>query len=97
MEQKAARSNKQVSIESNLKDLVMAMFSNIQNSLDTQQHEQEIRERVHNLSGVRRGIVILQLNVSESINNNRESEEYTSSHQFKVDVTGLQYPALEGG
>lgn len=59
MEQKAARSNKEVPIESDLKDLVMAMFSNIQNSLDTQQHEQEVRERVHNLCGIRRGIVIL--------------------------------------
>ena len=25
------------------------------------------------------------------------SAAYTSSHQFSVDVTGLQYPSLEGG
>jgi hypothetical protein len=36
MEQKTARPNKQVSIESNLKHPGVAMFPNIQNSLDTQ-------------------------------------------------------------
>lgn len=59
VEQKTAHSHQQVSIEGNLKHLVVAMFANIQNSLDTQQHEQDVCQRVHNLCGVRRGIVIL--------------------------------------
>jgi hypothetical protein len=59
MEQKAARPNKQVSIKRNHENRVMAVFAHVQHALDTQREEQQIRQGIHNLGGVGRGIVIL--------------------------------------
>lgn len=37
------------------------------------------------------------LGVDQTVEKDQKKGGRTSSHQFKVDVTGFQYPALEGG
>lgn len=103
MEEKTARANHQISAESDQEDLVMLIAATADDPLDAQPHEEQVGQGIDNLGGVDGGIVILarwsaspahvvSLETSESreVNN-------TSSHQLRVEVTGLQNPALVGG
>lgn len=97
MEQKAAQANQQVSGKGDLEDTVVAMFPNVQYTLDTQPQEQQVSQRVYDLCRVRRCVIVLSPELVRIESGGILGRDSTSSHQFSVDVTGLQYPAFDGG
>lgn len=103
MEQEAPGSDYQISSKGDKEDLVVAMAQTTANTLDTEPHEQQVRHGIDNLGGIDGSIVVLS-----SSNMSRRPRQpvtswqlgrgpHTSSHQFSVEVTGLQYPARGAG
>lgn len=96
MEQETARSYNQVPYESNQEDLIMVVPEAVGNTLECQNHKQQICQSVHNLGRVDSGIIVLSLISTCTLCPSSQMPD-TSSHQLSVEVTGLQYPSCEGG
>lgn len=59
MEEKAPCPDYQVTKQRNGEDLVMSIATTAEDALDSQPHEHQIREGIHDLSGILGGIVVL--------------------------------------
>lgn len=78
----------------------MSITTAAANALDSKPHEQQIRECIDNLRGIGGSIIVLRKDIyqpSSCLCASSWLEIHTSSHQFKVEVTGSQYPSLAGG
>lgn len=60
VEEETAKPDQKVPIKRDLEDRVMAVPPTTANTLDAKKHEQQIRERVHDLGGVDGRIVVLR-------------------------------------
>lgn len=89
MEEEAPSANKHVTEKSDQEYLVMAIFPTAYNAFDSQVYEEEIGQGIDNLCRVWCCVVILEF-VSLVNKARGRAVECTSSHQFKVDVTGSQ-------
>ncbi len=102
MEEKAAKSHYEIADERNQKYGVMAVPLAAADAFDTEQQEETVGDRVHNFGSVDSRIVILdrkemrQPTITQKFSA-QKMERYTSSHQFNVEVTGVQYPTPAGG
>lgn len=72
---------------------IMFILEAISNALDAQANEEEVREGVDDLSGVHGGIVILWRADRVIEQPEHVLTGYLPSHQFRVEVTGAQYPS----
>lgn len=103
MEKETAGPDQQVPAERDQENLVMPFSTAIPDALDPEPDKQEVRKRIDDLGGVWGGIVVLASSSAHTVTVSRNDstpsncQPPTSSHQFKVDVTGLQYPAFDGG
>lgn len=78
----------------------MSITTAAANALDSKPHEQQIRECIDNLRGIGGSIIVLRKDIyqpSSCLCASSWLEIHTSSHQFKVEVTGSQYPAFAVG
>lgn len=97
MEQEAARADYKIATESDQEDLIMSVATTADDALDTQPHEKQVGQGVDDLGGVNGGIVVLTVSTVAAFPSSRRGTGRTSSHQFSVEVTGLQNPAFAGG
>jgi hypothetical protein len=71
MEQKASSSNEEIANERNHEDSIMSIFDATANALNSQVHEQQVRERVDNFCGVPRHDIILPLSADTLVPNSK--------------------------
>lgn len=101
MEKEATRPHNQVATEGDQENLIVLVSAAAQDALDAQPHEQQVRHGIDDLCRVRGGIVVLAHHISLAralqCAGAERGSTLTSSHQFRVEVTGLQKPAFAGG
>ena len=88
MEEKAPSTDKHVATKRDQEYPVMAMFPTAYNAFDGQVYEEEVGHGINNFGRILCRIIILEL-VNPELSSFR-FHTHTSSHQFKVDVTGPQ-------
>lgn len=101
MEEETPSPDDEISQIRDFEDIVVAMAATTEEPFDSEPHKQQVGQGIDNLGGVDGRIVVLSkgklVSPGEQGIERTASRIRTSSHQFKVDVTGFQYPSLVGG
>jgi hypothetical protein len=98
VEQEAAGPDEQVSAEGDLEDHVVSIFAAVEKAFESEPQEQQVGQGIDNFGEIDGRVVVLShISLGSSPDLFIGQGTQTSSHQFKVEVTGLQYPDFNGG